>query len=32
MTFDSLVNPKPARELGILFPNEIMLQLTEAIQ
>jgi putative ABC transport system substrate-binding protein len=31
MTFDFVVNMKTARELGITFPNEIMLQVTEAI-
>jgi ABC-type uncharacterized transport system substrate-binding protein len=30
--FDFVVNLKTARELGITFPNEIMLQVTEAIQ
>ena len=32
MTFDFVVNMKTARELGITFPNEIMLQVTEVIQ
>ena len=32
MTFDFLVNLKTARELGITFPNEIMLQVTEVIE
>jgi putative tryptophan/tyrosine transport system substrate-binding protein len=32
MTFEFVVNLKTARELGITFPNEIMLQVTEAIQ
>jgi putative ABC transport system substrate-binding protein len=32
MTFEFVVNMKTARELGITFPNEIMLQVTEAIQ
>jgi hypothetical protein len=27
-----LVNLKTARELGITFPNEILLQVTEVIQ
>jgi putative ABC transport system substrate-binding protein len=31
MTFDFVVNLKTARELGITFPNEIMLQVTEVI-
>jgi putative ABC transport system substrate-binding protein len=31
MTFDFVVNMKTARELGITFPNEIMLQVTEVI-
>jgi putative tryptophan/tyrosine transport system substrate-binding protein len=31
MTFDFDVNMKTARELGITFPPEIMLQVTEAI-
>jgi ABC-type uncharacterized transport system substrate-binding protein len=30
--FDCVVNMKTARELGITFPNEIMLQVTEVIQ
>src|SRR4051812_40706989 len=32
MTFDFVVNMKTARELGITFPNEIMLQVTEVIE
>jgi putative ABC transport system substrate-binding protein len=32
MTFDFVVNMKTARELGITFPNEIMLQVTEVLQ
>jgi putative tryptophan/tyrosine transport system substrate-binding protein len=32
MTFDFVVNMKTARELSIIFPNEIMLQVTEVIQ
>ena len=32
MTFDFVVNLKTARELGITFPNEIMLQVTEVIE
>jgi ABC-type uncharacterized transport system substrate-binding protein len=32
MTFDFVVNLKTARELGLTFPNEIMLQVTEVIQ
>jgi putative ABC transport system substrate-binding protein len=32
MTFDFVVNLKTARELGITFPNEIMLQVTDVIQ
>jgi putative tryptophan/tyrosine transport system substrate-binding protein len=32
MTFDFVVNLKTARELGITFPNEILLQVTEVIQ
>jgi putative ABC transport system substrate-binding protein len=32
MTFDFVVNLKTARELGITFPNEIMLQVTEVVQ
>jgi putative ABC transport system substrate-binding protein len=31
-TFEFVVNLKTARELGITFPNEIMLQVTEVIQ
>jgi putative ABC transport system substrate-binding protein len=31
MTFEFIVNMKTARELGITFPNEIMLQVTEVI-
>jgi putative ABC transport system substrate-binding protein len=30
--FDFVVNPKTAATLGITFPNEIMLQVTEIIQ
>jgi putative ABC transport system substrate-binding protein len=32
MTFEFVVNLKTARELGITFPNEIMLQVTEVVQ
>ena len=32
MLYDFVVNLKTARELGITFPNEIMLQVTEVIQ
>jgi hypothetical protein len=32
MTFEFVVNMKTARELGITFPPEIQLQITEAIQ
>jgi ABC-type uncharacterized transport system substrate-binding protein len=32
MTFDFVVNMRTARELGITFPNEIMLQVTEVIE
>src|SRR3954453_11034288 len=32
MTFDFMVNLKTAQALGITFPNEIMLQVTEVIQ
>ena len=32
MTFEFVVNMKTARTLGITFPNEIMLQVTEVIQ
>ena len=32
MTFEFVVNMKTARELGITFPNEIMLQVTEVIE
>ena len=32
MTFDFVVNRNTARELGITFPNEIMLQVTEVVQ
>ena len=32
MTFEFVVNLKTARELGITFPNEILLQVTEVIQ
>ena len=31
MRFDFVVNLKTARELGITFPNEIMLQVTEVV-
>jgi putative ABC transport system substrate-binding protein len=31
MTFDFVVNLKTARELGLTFPNEILLQVTEVI-
>ena len=31
MTFDFVVNLKTAQALGITFPNEIMLQVTEVI-
>jgi putative ABC transport system substrate-binding protein len=31
MTFDFVVNMKTARELGITFPHEILLQITEVI-
>jgi putative ABC transport system substrate-binding protein len=31
MTFEFVVNMKTARELGLTFPNEIMLQVTEVI-
>jgi putative tryptophan/tyrosine transport system substrate-binding protein len=31
MTFDFVVNMKTARELGIMFPQEILLQITEVI-
>ena len=31
MIFDFVVNMKTARALGITFPNEIMLQVTEVI-
>jgi putative ABC transport system substrate-binding protein len=31
MTFDFVVNLKTGRELGITFPNEILLQITEVI-
>jgi putative ABC transport system substrate-binding protein len=31
MTFDFIMNMKTARELGLTFPNEIMLQVTEVI-
>jgi putative ABC transport system substrate-binding protein len=31
MTFEFVVNMKTARELGIIFPPEIQLQITEAI-
>jgi putative ABC transport system substrate-binding protein len=32
MTFELVVNLKTARELGIPFPNEVMLQVTEVMQ
>jgi putative ABC transport system substrate-binding protein len=32
MTFDFVVNLKTARELGITFPQEILLQVTEVIE
>jgi ABC-type uncharacterized transport system substrate-binding protein len=32
VTFDFVVNLKTARDLGITFPNEIMLQVTEVLQ
>ena len=32
MTFDFVVNLKTAQALGITFPNEIMLQVTDVIQ
>lgn len=32
MTFDFVVNMKTARELGITFPNEILLQISEVIE
>ena len=32
MTFDCVVNLQTARELGITFPNEIQLQITEVIE
>ena len=32
MTFDFVVNMKTAQALGITFPNEIMLQVTEVLQ
>jgi putative ABC transport system substrate-binding protein len=32
MTFDFVVNMKTARELGITFPQEILLQVTEVVQ
>jgi ABC-type uncharacterized transport system substrate-binding protein len=32
MTFDFVVNLKTAQALGLTFPNEILLQVTEAIQ
>ena len=31
MTFEFVVNMKTAQALGITFPNEIMLQITEVI-
>ena len=32
MTFDFVVNMKTAQALGITFPHEIMLQVTDVIQ
>ena len=32
MTFEFVVNMQTARELGITFPREILLQVTEVIQ
>lgn len=32
MTFDFVVNMKTARELGITFPHEILLQVTEVVE
>ena len=32
MTFDFVVNMKTARELGITFPNEVLLQVTGVIE
>ena len=32
MTFDFVVNMKTAQALGITFPNEILLQVTEVIE
>ena len=32
MIFEFVVNLKTARELGLTFPNEILLQVTEAVQ
>jgi ABC-type uncharacterized transport system substrate-binding protein len=32
MTFDFVVNLKTAQALGITFPNELMLQVTEVVQ
>ena len=32
MTFEFVVNMKTARELGITFPQEILLQITEVIE
>ena len=32
MTFEFVVNMKTAQALGITFPNEILLQVTEVIQ
>src|SRR5439155_7539669 len=32
MTFDFVVNLKTAQALGVTFPNEIMLQVTEVVQ
>ena len=32
MRFDFVVNQRTARELGITFPNELLLQVTEVLQ
>ncbi len=32
MTFDLIVNLKTAQALGLTFPNEILLQVTEVIR
>jgi hypothetical protein len=32
MTFEFVVNLKTAQGLGITFPNEILLQVTEVVQ